>query len=148
MIKAAHGRLDLVVVDFIQNVHVRGAGTILDRMATASVEFQRLAGELNACLLIASQLSNEAVRERGAGIVSFRYAAELAHASDLVAELVPKTDGTVDLLVRKQRSGRVGQIPLRWTGEWSRFEVVAGEARLHSGRGRTGKDHAAGDGRD
>jgi replicative DNA helicase len=122
-IKAAHGRLDLVVVDFIQNVRVRDAGAQMDRMATAAIEFQRLAGETNACLLIASQLSNEAVREKGGGILSFRYAAELAHASDVAIELVPKTDGAVDLLVRKNRSGRLGSVRLRWADGWSRFEV-------------------------
>ena len=147
-IRAAHSRLDIVVVDFIQNVWVRDAVTQMERMATAAVEFQRLAGELNTCVLIASQLSNEAVREKGSGILSLRYASELVHAADVGIELVARTDGTVDLLVRKNRIGQLGKIPLSWTGEWSRFEVVADDARLHSGRGRTGKDHAAGDGRD
>jgi replicative DNA helicase len=134
-IKAALGRLDLVVVDFIQNVRVRDAGSQMDRMATAAVEFQRLAGDLNACLLIASQLSNEAVRDKGGGILSFRYASELGHASDVALELVPKTDGTVDLLIRKNRSGRLGSVRLRWADEWSRFEVVKPDGPFGKDRG-------------
>jgi len=123
-IRAEHGRLDLVAVDFIQNVAVRGAGAQMERMAAASVELQRLSGEVNCCCLIASQLSNEAVREKGGGILTFRYASELGHAADVAMELVSKTDGTVDLLVRKNRSGRLGKIPLRWGNEYSRFEVA------------------------
>jgi replicative DNA helicase len=122
-IRAEHGRLDLVAVDFIQNVAVRGAGAQMERMAAASTELQRLSGEINCCMLIASQLSNEAVREKGGGILTFRYASELGHAADVAMELVSKTNGTVDLLVRKNRSGRLGKIPLRWGNEYSRFEV-------------------------
>ncbi len=123
-IRADHGRLDLVAVDFIQNVAVRGAGSQMERMAAAAVELQRLSGELNCCMLIASQLSNEAVREKGGGILSFRYASELGHAADVAIELVSKAGGTADLLVRKNRSGRLGTIPLRWGNEYSRFEVA------------------------
>lgn len=127
-LKAAHGRLDIVAVDFIQNVGVRDALSQVDRMATAATELGRLAGEIDACVLVASQLSNEAVREKGSGILSFRYAAELAHAADVALELVPKTDGmTVDLLLRKNRSGQLGRIALSWAGEWSRFEEVSGK---------------------
>ncbi len=123
-IRAEHGRLDLVAVDFLQNVIVRGAGSQTERMAAAAVELQRLAGETNCCMLIASQLSNEAVRDKGGGILNFRYASELGHAADVALELVAKADETVDLLVRKNRSGRLGKIPLRWTSEWSGFEVA------------------------
>ena len=136
-VRAAHAGADLIcAVDFIQNVRARGSVAQVERMATAAVEFQRLAGETNATMLICSQLSNEGVREKGGGVLSYRYAAELAHAADVALELVRKKEGNaVDLLVRKERSGALGTIPLRWTGQFSRFEVDTETPRERKERG-------------
>jgi replicative DNA helicase len=144
-IRRREGKLDVAVVDFLQNVGVRGVSSTTERMAIAAVELQALAGELGTCILVASQLSNEAVREQGGGILSFRYASELAHASDVAMELVPRKDGTTDLLVKKNRAGQVGKLSMRWTGDWSRFEVVE-EEKTYRFYGNSGADRAAGPG--
>lgn len=121
-VRNREGRLDLVVVDFIQNVAVRGVNQILERQATTATRLQALARETSSCVIVLSQLSNEAVREEGKGILSFRYNAELAHAGDIAITMHPDTKGTTAMLVRKNRSGRTGAITLRWAGNFSCFE--------------------------
>lgn len=121
-VRNREGRLDLVVVDFIQNVAVRGVNQILERQATTATRLQALARETSSCVIVLSQLSNEAVREEGKGILSFRYNAELAHAGDVAITMHPNTNGKTAMLVRKNRSGRTGAITLKWAGNFSRFE--------------------------
>jgi len=121
-VRNREGRLDLVIVDFIQNVAVHGVNQILERQATAATRIQALARETGACVIVLSQLSNEAVREAGKGILSFRYNAELAHAGDVAITMHPDTNGKTSMLVRKNRSGRTGALTLRWSGNFSRFE--------------------------
>ncbi len=123
-VKTKERGLDVIAVDFIQNIGVRGVSNSNERMAAAATGLQSLAAELGACVLVASQLSNETVREKGSGILSYRYASELGHAADVGFELVPHADGTVDLCIKKNRSGKVGKILLRWAGDWSHFEVI------------------------
>jgi len=115
----------LFVVDFLQNVGVRGSATQLDRMATAAVGLQHLAATTGACCLILSQFSQDTVRAKGTGTLGYRYASELAHAADVALEMVGDDDtGTVNLLVRKTRHAGTGAIPLRWVDGYSRFEVA------------------------
>jgi len=121
-VRNRESRLDLVVVDFIQNVAVRGVHQILERQATAATRLQALARETGACVIVLSQLSNDAVREEGNGILSFRYNSELAHAVDVALTLHPDKNGTTSLLVRKNRSGRTGALTVWWAGNYSRFE--------------------------
>lgn len=123
-VRNREGRLDLMVVDFIQNVAVKGVNQILERQATAATRLQALARETGACVIVLSQLSNEAVRERGKGILSFRYNAELAHAGDVAITMHPDTNGKTAMLIRKARSGRTGGMDLRWAGNYSRFEEI------------------------
>jgi replicative DNA helicase len=123
-VRNREGRLDLMVVDFIQNVAVHGVNQILERQATAATRLQALARETGACVIVLSQLSNEAVRDGGKGILSFRYNAELAHAGDVAITMHPDTNGKTAMLVRKNRSGRTGGLTLRWAGNFSRFEEI------------------------
>jgi len=123
-VRNREGRLDLVVVDFIQNVAVQGVHQILERQATAATRLQALARETGACVIVLSQLSNEVVRDQGKGILSFRYNAELAHAGDIAITMHPDTSGKTSMLIRKNRSGRTGALTLKWSGNFSRFVEV------------------------
>lgn len=123
-VRNREGRLDLVVVDFVQNVAVRGVNQILERQATAAPRIQALARETGACVIVLSQLSNEAARDEGKGILSFRYNSELAHACDVAITMHPDTKGKTSMLVRKNRSGRTGALTLRWAGNFSQFEEI------------------------
>jgi|GEM_PF-3406732 len=116
--------LHLVVIDFLQNIALKGVSMQIERMATAAVRLQALARETKACVVVLSQLSNEAVREKGQGVMNFRYGNELGHAADVAIELVVNKDTTVTMFLRKNRSGAKGIFPLRWTGDYSRFETI------------------------
>jgi replicative DNA helicase len=119
--KIGKGRVDIVAVDFMQNVTVKDARNTLERMSEAARILQGLSGDLNCCTLIASQLSNQGVQDKGAGIFSYRYASELAHAADTGIELVPTTAGPVDLHVRKNRHGATGKIQVKFNEHFSAF---------------------------
>jgi len=115
--------LHLVVVDFIQNVSIKGVNAQVERMLTASVRLQALARATGTCFLVLSQMSNEAVAAKGKGVMNHRYGNELGHAADIALEMVPNdANGTVDLLLRKNRSGEKDAILLRWAAGYSRFE--------------------------
>ncbi len=117
--------LDLVVIDFLQNISVKGVNTQIERCATAAVRLQALARSTGACIVVLSQMSNEAVAAKGKGILNARYATELIQACDVFIELVREEDtGPVELLVRKNRSGEHTSILLRWSAYFSRFETT------------------------
>lgn len=119
--KIGKGRVDIVAVDFMQNVTAR-ADNLLQRMAESVRILQNdLSGDLNCCVLVASQLSNEGVKDKGGGIFSYRYASELAHAADVGIELVPSTTGPVDLHVRKNRHGATGKLQVKLNEHYSAF---------------------------
>lgn len=124
-------RLDILVVDFIQNVSIPGVDNINERMAEVSRQLQALSAELKCCVLIASQLSNDTVREAGSGILSFRYASELGHAADVALEIIPnRKDGQItstSILIRKNRNGAIGKIVVDLADQYSRFREVSGD---------------------
>lgn len=119
-IKATYGKLDLVVVDFVQNISVRGVPNMNERMAEISRELQNLASEVDACIIAVSQQSNEAVKDKGKGVMNFRYAAELGHAADVGIEIIPPGD----LLLRKNRAGATGKVNVLMTNEWTKYSQV------------------------
>ncbi len=123
--KISRGRVDIIAVDFIQNATVAGADNMLIRMAEAARILQAISGDLKACAIVASQLSNETVRDRGTGIFSYRYASELAHAADVGIELVPQTAGWTDLHVKKNRHGKTMTAKVAFTAEYSAFREVS-----------------------
>lgn len=123
----SRGRVDIVAVDFLQNVAVAGTDNMLHRMADASRMMQDLSGELDCTVLVASQLANDQVREKAGGIFSYRYASELAHAADIGIEMVPSSDGLggVDIHIRKNRHGRAGKVPCKFNPHYSGFTETA-----------------------
>lgn len=121
--KTGKGKVDIVAVDFMQNMTAPG-DNMLQRMAEGARIMQSLSGEVNCCILIASQLSNEGVRDKGGGIFSYRYASELAHAADVGIELVPSTGTPIDLYVRKNRHGVTGKIEVKFNHHFSAFEDI------------------------
>ena len=125
-IKATYGKLDLVVVDFVQNIPIRGVQNTTERMALVALELQNLATQVDACVIAVSQQSNEAVKDKGKGIMNFRYAAELGHAADVGIEIIPPND----LLLRKNRAGATGKVMVMMTDEWTKFSQVGSEDEL------------------
>jgi replicative DNA helicase len=120
-IKATYGKLDLVVIDFIQNIQARGTQTINERMALIAMELQNLAADVDTCVIAVSQQSNDAVREKGKGMLNFRFASEVSHACDVGIEIIPSSG---ELRLAKNRAGQTGIIKVAMTREWTAYSQV------------------------
>ncbi len=129
-IKATYGSLAVVVVDFVQNLSVRGVQNQNEKMAEIARELQNLATEVDTCVIAVSQQSNEAVKDKGKGVMNFRYAAELGHAADVGIEIIPPNE----LLLRKNRAGQTGKINVIMTKEWTAYMQASPGDELEQNR--------------
>ena len=120
------GRLDLVVVDFVQNI--LGEGTVYERMSRIPIELQRMAKDLDTCVVAMSQISNESARD-DSGLLGYKGAGEIAAAADV--GLWIKRDGEkLDLLIRKHRHGETGKILLQFEENFTRLTEIPGSNAL------------------
>lgn len=129
-IKAVYGKLDVVCVDFVQNISVRGVQDINSVMGIVAMELQNLASEVDCCLIAVSQQSNEQVREKGKGGLTFRHAPQLAHASDVAIEIVPPND----LCLKKNRAGATGVVKVAMTNEWTKYSQIGEQDGMEQGK--------------
>lgn len=119
----AIGYLDVVFVDFLQNM--QGEGGIYDRMSILPVEFQKMAKELNTCVVAMSQVSNEAARS-DSKVIGYKGAGEIAAACDLGLWLDrnKNDEQRLDCYIRKNRHGPTGKTVLRYTDSFTRLAEV------------------------
>ncbi len=99
---------EIVFVDFVQNVIVPGRNDEYDRLSFLSISFQKLAKELNTCIVLLSQLSNRVVREgEDARYLEYKGAGTIAQVADLGFWLLPDSseEGRLVLALRKNRRG-------------------------------------------
>lgn len=102
---------DLVVIDFIQNVFFKG--TEYERMSFVALELQRLAKLRNCCILVLSQLSNSAVKDK---TVEYKGSGGIAMVADLGFFIVKDEHGNTALSLKKNRRGVSGFLqPLKFT---------------------------------
>jgi replicative DNA helicase len=132
--KAEHG-LSLVVIDYLQLMSSRGRAENRNQEVSAiSRGLKLMAKDLDVPFLVLSQLSRASetrpgdhkpqlsdLRDSGsieqdADLVMFIYRAEVYHRDreDL--------KGLADLIIAKQRNGPIGTVPLRFLGQFTRFE--------------------------
>ncbi|HEC99083.1 MAG TPA: hypothetical protein ENN18_01685 [Proteobacteria bacterium] len=111
--------LDLIVLDYLQNV--RGHGTIYERMSEAAIFLQDLPKELDCTVFVLSQLSNEAIRSQDA-IAGYKGAGELAAACHVGLKIIPNKEqrDCFTLQIRKNKYGPVGSIEMEFTDEFTR----------------------------
>ena len=117
--------LDLVWIDFIQNVFRPNAGEQYAMMSQIAKDLQALAHDLSCTVVALSQLPNHAGRE-DTGILEFKGAGEIAAACDVgVLMKRAKEDNTKILFdVRKNRHGKCGKYILQFTDGWTRIEEL------------------------
>jgi replicative DNA helicase len=123
--KAKNG-LDLVVIDFIQNVRKPGFSKQYEMMSEIAKEFQRMAKQLKCCIIVLSQIPNSAGKE-DSGILEFKGAGEIAAACD-VGILLKRDKGRKEIVlvdVRKNRHGACGIHALEYANNWTRLEEVS-----------------------
>jgi|KBSSwiStaDraftv2_1062776.scaffolds.fasta_scaffold184679_2 replicative DNA helicase len=132
--QAEHG-LSLVVIDYLQLMSSRGKNENRNQEVSAiSRGLKLMAKELNVPFLVLSQLSRASETRPGdhkPQLSDLRDSGSIEQDADLVAfiyrEEVYKKDredikGLADLMIAKQRNGPIGNVPLRFLGQYTRFE--------------------------
>lgn len=117
--------LDLIWIDFIQNVYRQNVSDQYSMMSQIAKDLQALAHDLSCTIVCLSQLPNHAGRE-DTGILEFKGAGEIAAACDVgVLMKRAKEDKTKILFdVRKNRHGKCGKYLLRFADGWTRIEEL------------------------
>lgn len=132
--QAEHG-LSLVVIDYLQLMSSRGRSENRNQEVSAiSRGLKLMAKDLNVPFLVLSQLSRAAetrIGDHKPQLSDLRDSGSIEQDADLVAfifrEEVYKRDredlrGLADLIIAKQRNGPIGNVPLRFLGQFTRFE--------------------------
>lgn len=124
--------LDVVVVDFIQNL--RGEPDIYNRMSNAAIALQNIAQELKATMIIASQITQASAGWVSKEAIEYKGAGEIAAIADVGLWLQRvKTDITARrVILRKVRHGIPGKFLVRITFPSGRI-VDMGEEELDKG---------------
>jgi len=110
-------KIDVVFVDFIQLIQNKESKSKYDALSEISVRLQVLAKELGVCMVILSQISNEAQKDEGQNIYGFKGAGEIGQVADVAIRLQRFKDKETsrftdeyNLIVVKNRSGETGGI--------------------------------------
>ena len=132
--QAEHG-LSLVVIDYLQLMSSRGRSENRNQEVSAiSRGLKLMAKDLNVPFLVLSQLSRAAetrIGDHKPQLSDLRDSGSIEQDADLVAfifrEEIYKRDredlrGLADLIIAKQRNGPIGNVPLRFLGQFTRFE--------------------------
>ncbi|HEY6394038.1 MAG TPA: replicative DNA helicase [Candidatus Binataceae bacterium] len=132
--KNDHG-LSLVVIDYLQLMSSRGRIENRNQEVSAiSRGLKLMAKDLDVPFLVLSQLSRASETRPGdhkPQLSDLRDSGSIEQDADLVAfiyrEEVYKKDredvkGLADLIIAKQRNGPIGNVPLRFLGQYTRFE--------------------------
>jgi replicative DNA helicase len=116
------GGIDLIWIDFIQNVTRPGTRNQYDMMSQIAKDLQNLAHDLQCTIVCLSQLPNHAGRE-DSGILEFKGAGEIAAACDVgVLMKRSKDDEKVILFdIRKNRHGKCGKYLMQFENGYTRI---------------------------
>lgn len=120
-----HGNLDVVFIDFIQNIRKKGCSSTYEMMKEIAVDLQDLAKELRCCIVCLSQIPTGAAKE-DAGILEFKGAGEIAAAADL-GVLLKKDKNHEGVLLwetRKNRHGKCGKFLLQFSDNWTNLQEI------------------------
>jgi replicative DNA helicase len=104
------GGVDIVFIDFIQNLRKPGSGNSYEEKSHIAIDLQNLAKDCKCTIVCLSQIT-ASVHKGNAGIVEYKGAGELAEACDLGLWLQREKEDKRKLLleIRKNRHGMLGR---------------------------------------
>lgn len=119
------GGVDLVFVDFIQNVTKDGYRDQYAMMSQIAKDLQGLAHDARCSIICLSQLPNHAGRE-DTGILEFKGAGEIAAACDVGVLMKRAKEDKRKILfdIRKNRHGKCGKYLMQYNESWTGIEEV------------------------
>ena len=114
------GGLDVVFIDYLQNM--QGAGSIYERMSDLAVNLQKMAKDLDVCVVAMSQVSNESAKAES-NIIGYKGAGEIAAACDIGLWLERDREDERRLVcsIRKNRHGITTKQELRFANQFTRI---------------------------
>jgi replicative DNA helicase len=99
---------EFIVIDFIQNVIVKGMDEY-ERLSYIALTLQKLAKEKRCCILVLSQLSNSIARDINKSQLEYKGSGSIATVCDLGFFLTRDFElGVLTLMLRKNRRGSSG----------------------------------------
>jgi len=132
-VQARHG-LDLLIVDYLQLLHMPARENHQLAVAHASRRLKLLAKELDIPVIVLSQLSRECERRENKRpmLADLRDSGAIEQDADVVLFLYRHevydrdTDekGVAEVLIRKHRNGPIGDRRLRFVDPFARFEAL------------------------
>jgi replicative DNA helicase len=135
-----HGKLDLVIVDYLQLMSASGSKRYENRtqeVSAISRGLKALAKELRVPVIALSQLSR-APESRGGDhrpqLADLRESGSIEQDADVVMFIFreevykpddPELDGKAEIIIAKQRNGPTGKLNLAFIKRSTRFESMA-----------------------
>lgn len=119
------GGLQLLAVDFVQNVTGGAGKTQYDVMSNVARKLQALALELECTIIALSQIPTQAAKE-DSGIIEYKGAGEIGAACDIGVVLKRAQEDKRQLLfdIRKNRHGATGMFRLQFNERWTALEEL------------------------
>lgn len=135
-IAKAHGQLGLIVVDYLQLMHVPGSKeNRTNEISEISRSLKILAKELHVPVIAISQLNRslESRHDRRPVMSDLRESGSIEQDADLIAFIYrdevynedTEEKGIAEIIIAKHRNGPIGRVKLKFFGQFTRFENLA-----------------------
>lgn len=138
-LQAEKGRLDLIVIDYLQLMESRGkVESRVQEVSGITRSLKQLAKELNVPVIAISQLSRKVEERTGEGkkpqLADLRESGSIEQDADVVLFVYREefyqpqkedAQGIAEIIIGKQRNGPLGTIKLTFLKDYTRFEDFA-----------------------
>ncbi len=139
-------KAEVFFIDYLQQIFVERADTEYESMRDVAMQLQTTAEKLATPIVTLSQISNEAAKTPGSSVMGFKGSGTIASAADFALELISGEKNAEELrrksingepvkvqaVIKKNRHGKTGVVPLIFHSSIGRFEQASDiEAFFH-----------------